>query len=294
MTPLYGATLTLGGTISIGNYENVKVELSGAIRDEADLEALITGLQSALVRLGREDDQVGAAVDSFIRRVFGTDQQQGPGEAIAPAVDPTPGPAPQKATAKPEPARTPLSKGIPPAAGKPAPAIQGPLGSPCNRTDCDRYIGCNRVSETCPLLGRDTTPAPEQVGRAAPEEVDPNAGLGKFAKQTTTKDPHVPSSSSAPAAAPPKADAKPAPKSGGSGKVCSACGAEMTNAEAKTSILFASKLLCKPCLETGGKESQASQQPGTDEQIEALKAEAQRHRDAQDAHAARAAEASRA
>jgi len=290
----YGAEALIGGTINIGNFENVRFELRASVRDQAELDALKEAFRLNVGTLGREEPQVCAAVDSFIRRVLGTGAQQGPGGAIAPAVDPTPGPAPTKATAKPEPARTPLSTGVDPATGRTPLAIQGPLGSPCARTDCDRYIGCNRVGETCPLLGKDTTPAPDQVGRAAPEEPDPNAGLGKFAKhaapQTTTKDPHVPSSSPAPAAAPPTAAAKPAPKSPEPGKVCSICGAAMSTAEVKTSMLFVSKLLCKPCLETGGKESQAA----TDEQLEALKAEAQRHRDAQDAHAARAAEASRA
>jgi len=278
MTPLYGATLTLGGTISIGNYENVKVELSGAIRDEADLEALITGLRSALERLSTGDTQVRGAVESFARRVFGSDQAPAPASSAGPV-------------------RTPVYPGVPPAERQVAPEIRGPLGSPCTRTECDRYIGCNRVGDTCPMLGKDTTPAPEQVGRTAPEEPDPRAGLGRYASKAPAKAPQT-TKTAQPSAAPlkaseePKAPPSPAPapkpapakKAASPAGTCEACGAGITAGQLSKSTLFRSRALCSSCMD---------EQP-VDTENEARKAASQKYRDEQDAHAARAAEASRA
>lgn len=67
----YGAELTIGGTINLGNYENIRFEVKSPIRDMADLDEMIGGWSEALGRLGRGDPQTAAAVDSFIRRVIG-------------------------------------------------------------------------------------------------------------------------------------------------------------------------------------------------------------------------------
>ncbi len=230
MSLIYGGSLTLGGTINIGSYENIKVELSGAIRDEADLEGLVVTLQTALERIGREDPQVRTAIDSFARRVLGS------GESSSPGIPEGAGPV-----------RTPVYPGIPPTEGKLAPAVQGPLGSPCNRADCDLSATCDRKPATCQKLGKDSTP-PEAMP-AAPRAPEPpaNTGLGRFAKAApaaapTTKETHVPPPSTPAAPSTPKA----APKM--SGAVCEDCGAEVTQKQKATSTLFVSKILCEDCV----------------------------------------------
>ena len=160
----YGCEATLGGTVNLGNYESLRFELRGSVRDQAELEALVAAFGTTLGTLGRGDTQTAAAVDSYVRRVIGA------------------GPAPEP--------------GTPPA--------------------------------------NTSTPAPAPAAPAAP----------------TTKAPHVPSSPSAPAAAPPKAAAKPAAKHVIGGEyVCEVCGTQITGSELTTSKLFASRTLCKPCLD---------------------------------------------
>lgn len=66
----YGAEITLGGTVNLGNYENIRFELRGQVRDGDDLDALITGFDETVRRFGRGDPATAAAVDSWVSRVI--------------------------------------------------------------------------------------------------------------------------------------------------------------------------------------------------------------------------------
>jgi len=132
----YGATLTIGGTVNLGNYENLKVELTGSVRDQAEADGLIDAFGEVLGRMGRDDLEIGARVDAFRHRVLGG----GPLAAAAPAAEPVrmteirepaPAPAPTRASvpiAEPapvtKPAETPATappKAVPKAAPKAEP-----------------------------------------------------------------------------------------------------------------------------------------------------------------------------
>jgi hypothetical protein len=124
----YGAELTIGGTINLGNYENIRFEVKSPIRDNSDFEELIGGWSDALGRLGRGDPQTAAAVDSFIRRVIGT-----PAEVPTPeGVPAAPTPAPKAAA---EPKRIPVSevKPVKPEPPTPKPAGEKPICTQCGK-----------------------------------------------------------------------------------------------------------------------------------------------------------------
>jgi hypothetical protein len=66
----YGAEITLGGTVNLSNYENIRFELRGQVRDGDDLDALIAGFGETARRFGRGDPATAAAVDSWVSRVM--------------------------------------------------------------------------------------------------------------------------------------------------------------------------------------------------------------------------------
>jgi hypothetical protein len=66
----YGAEITLGGTVNLGNYESLRFELRGQVRDGDDLDALIAGFDETVRRFGRGDPATAAAVDSWVSRVM--------------------------------------------------------------------------------------------------------------------------------------------------------------------------------------------------------------------------------
>jgi hypothetical protein len=66
----YGAEVLLGGTVNLGNYENIRFELRGQVRDGDDLDALIAGFDETVRRFGRGDPATAAAVDSWVSRVM--------------------------------------------------------------------------------------------------------------------------------------------------------------------------------------------------------------------------------
>lgn len=125
---------SIGITINLENYENLRLEVSGDVGDVRDTESYIAFLDQILTRLGRADEATAARIDSYRRRVFllpgftpeGAEQPvqpvQGeilpsppPIEPVAPpaaAVSPGVGPAPDAAEEKPRAPPAP-SKDVP-------------------------------------------------------------------------------------------------------------------------------------------------------------------------------------
>lgn len=62
--------LTLGITVNLDNYENLRLEVSGEVESEEDADELAGFLDSTLARLGRGDEATAERVDSYRRRVF--------------------------------------------------------------------------------------------------------------------------------------------------------------------------------------------------------------------------------
>jgi hypothetical protein len=93
--------LSIGITVNLENYENLKVEVEGETDGEREAEELIEYLDSVLSRLGRNDPETKKRIDSYRRRVL-----ESPGEHIKTGIyEPPKAPPVQETTpAGPEPA----------------------------------------------------------------------------------------------------------------------------------------------------------------------------------------------
>ncbi|WP_052418683.1 hypothetical protein [Methanolacinia paynteri] len=69
--------LSIGITVNLENYENLKVEVEGEAKDDRDAGELIEYLDSVLSRLGRNDPETKKKIDSYRRRVL-----ENPGEPV--------------------------------------------------------------------------------------------------------------------------------------------------------------------------------------------------------------------
>lgn len=96
--------VTIGITINLENYENLRLEVEGDVETHEDVDDLITFLDGILARLGRGDQATAERVDAYRRRVL----------AARPAVPEAP--APEKKTPEPvaEPAPREEKKACPP------------------------------------------------------------------------------------------------------------------------------------------------------------------------------------
>jgi hypothetical protein len=62
--------LSIGITINLEHYENLRLELDGEISDESDANSLVACLDGVLAQLGRNDPDTAARIDSYRRRVL--------------------------------------------------------------------------------------------------------------------------------------------------------------------------------------------------------------------------------
>jgi len=112
-------TLTLGITVNLDNYENLRLEITGAVGSPEDADELAGFLDTMLSRLGRGDEATAERVDNYRKRVFSMKEAEKISETgvqtvltSAGAETPlrpvaTPGPAPATAMAKPPAAHVP-------------------------------------------------------------------------------------------------------------------------------------------------------------------------------------------
>ncbi|MCM2465659.1 hypothetical protein [Methanoculleus oceani] len=84
--------VTIGITINLENYENLRLEVEGDVETREDVDDLITFLDGMLARLGRGDQATAERVDAYRRRVL--------------AVKPAAPQAPAREEKAPEPAAT--------------------------------------------------------------------------------------------------------------------------------------------------------------------------------------------
>jgi len=64
--------VTIGVTINLDNYENLRIEVEGDAEKREDVESLILFLDGILARLGRGDPATAERVDAYRRRVLST------------------------------------------------------------------------------------------------------------------------------------------------------------------------------------------------------------------------------
>ncbi len=112
--------LTIGITVNLDNYENLRLEVEGEVENQQDADGLIAFLDSMLARLGRGDAATAQRMDAYRRRVFGTVAGQPEPGAGAPAPAEAPCPTPET-----------IEQAIPPAPEHPhPPGISGPQEQP--------------------------------------------------------------------------------------------------------------------------------------------------------------------
>ena len=118
-------TLAIGITVNLENYENLRLEVNGPVKNEGDADELISFLDSVLQKFGQGDPASKERVEAFRRRILppGPERTQnetvvaqtqvagGPAEpppAVAQQV-----PAQQVNAAKPSPADAGDAEGVP-------------------------------------------------------------------------------------------------------------------------------------------------------------------------------------
>ncbi len=127
--------VTIGITINLENYENLRLEVEGDVETHEDVDDLITFLDGILARLGRGDQATAERVDAYRRRVL----------AARPAVPETP--APEK--------KAPLPEKKAPAPEEKAPESAAPAAEPAAREE---------EARACPtpeVIAAAIPPAPE-------------------------------------------------------------------------------------------------------------------------------------
>lgn len=63
--------LSIGITVNLENYENIRVEVDGEVTSREDAEALVAYLDEVLAGMGRSDPATAKKIDSYRSRVLG-------------------------------------------------------------------------------------------------------------------------------------------------------------------------------------------------------------------------------
>jgi hypothetical protein len=81
--------VTIGVTINLENYENLRLEVEGSVETREDADDLIAFLDGMLARFGRDDPATADRVDAYRRRVLAlrTSGPPGQGATLAPEVE---------------------------------------------------------------------------------------------------------------------------------------------------------------------------------------------------------------
>lgn len=214
--------VTIGITINLENYENLRLEVEGDVETHEDVDDLITFLDGILARLGRGDQATAERVDAYRRRVLAA-------RPAAPRV-----PLPEKET--PEPAAS-VTEPTRPEKETPEPAA--PVPEPAHPEE--------KACPTPEVIAAAIPPAPEKPEEKLP--VQPEAPSAQAPPEKPEEKPPA-KPEAPPVQAPPQQEPVPEKPSGAPAEdVCEACGAEVTKSQAKLSQLFMSKTLCKKCME---------------------------------------------
>ena len=67
LSPPPGSTLTIGGTVNLGNFEYLKLEVSGPAEER---EGLIEYWKESLLLMGTKDEFTRSRIEGYVRRVF--------------------------------------------------------------------------------------------------------------------------------------------------------------------------------------------------------------------------------
>jgi hypothetical protein len=137
-------TLTLGITVNLDNYENLRLEVSGEVGSEEDADELASFLDATLARLGRGDEATAERVDAYRRRVFQMKPAEAPmqpeeGQTILVPIEAKEEEAPE-AVPESAPVPEPVAAPEPETAPIPAPQAQQPQ-APAATAACEECGG---------------------------------------------------------------------------------------------------------------------------------------------------------
>jgi hypothetical protein len=218
--------LTIGITINLENYENLRLEVQGEVGDDGNTEELVAFLDGMLARLGHGDEATAERVEAYRRRVLAA-----PGSAAVAAVPDW---------------QVPASGSV---ASRPAPGTASPEAAPRSR---EPAASPAEGRQEAPPAGEDLQPV---TVRVSPET--------KAAKPAARAPPRTEARAPAAPAPEPRRSpaAQPAKEAPGEAKpqaekpvitdgevTCEGCGLSITRNQEKLSRLLTGKSLCKRCM----------------------------------------------
>ena len=216
--------LTIGITINLENYENLRLEVQGEVGDDGNTEGLVSFLDGMLARLGHGDDATAERVEAYRRRVLAM-----PGTMAG-------APVPVRKEEK-----APLAQ------GRPAPAAESPAAAPRAREPPAAEVReeAQPVEEVTPVTVR-VSPEGKAVRPAirAPARAEGAVPAAKAPEPRKGPVPPPPMEAARQAAAP-QQERPPVAE----GEVaCEGCGLSITRNQEKLSRLLTGKSLCKRCM----------------------------------------------
>jgi hypothetical protein len=235
---------TIGITINLENYENLRLEVQGEVGADGDTEDLIAFLDGMLVRLGHGDEATGELVDVYRRRVLAL-----PGTGAVPPAQARPSPArkaegqaAQAAQAAPavQPA-APRQVAAPPQAAEPVQKPRQQAEAPQEAQPPREEPATVRIPPEGKAVAKPAArPVAARPEGAAPPAQAPVQKKGP-APQPAGEAPKEP-------AAKERAPSAGKPQIAEGEVACEGCGASITRNQEKLSKLLTGKSLCKRCM----------------------------------------------
>ena len=225
--------LTIGITINLENYENLRLDVEGEVGEDGDAGDLIAFLDSMLARLGHGDQATAERVEAYRRRVLAM-----PATVVAAAPGPVVVRREEELRVQVRPA--PAAEPAPPARPRAAPAAEAPKETPA-------------AGDEKPVMVR---PGPDAKAAKASAAAKSPARAEPAAPQARAPEPRKPAATPLPKEASKevqkevlKEPAKPERAAIADGEVaCEGCGLSITKNQAKLSRLLTGKSLCKRCM----------------------------------------------
>lgn len=225
-------SLTIGITVNLENYENLRLEVTGEVTGQQEVSDLVGFLDETLATFGRGNATTADLIEKYRARVFST----GAGAAS------TSGPA--MTYHEPEPEWPALETPVPSQQPlvQPDEAVPTPVAEPATPTEPTPIATAQPTQKKEIEKKQEQPPAPKGKTEpmAAPTAATPAESAPPTAKPKTKPAP-VPVAAPAPSAAAPSQPTA-------SGAACEICGCAVSSSEQKMSQLFMSRILCKTCM----------------------------------------------
>lgn len=220
-------SLTIGITVNLENYENLRLEVTGEVTDQMEVKDLVGFLDQTLTTFGRGNPATIALIEKYRARVLSS------GDGSASTSEPT----------------VYAHESEPEWPDMEAPALpQQPLTPPARETLAPVAEAAAPAASAAPAIEKSETKAipaqkpekPKKLEKQLEPVIQPEPVP---AAQTPPQVPQAP----VPVAAPVSTPAAP-PQPAASAAACEICGCAVSSSEQKMSQLFMSRTLCKTCM----------------------------------------------